>query len=227
MSSSLFDNWGSSYESYPNTDYVKGDKKFIELKKGDILYALSEDLDGNYQWEELIITNPWHDAKGHCYISCKKSNGKKYNINFGPNNYANVRVDGPDNSIVYYDGSVIGTNKESIYNVKHESMSKKLNQCKEQYEILLNELNLLEKSYQTMKDEKTTKKFIGALDVFMVNPNKGNAMLDNIHEEKQQNVEEFHCEFRDCDVTYRKTCKNCIVAGADEDGNFSCPYYKK
>lgn len=63
MSSSLFDNWGSSYESYPDTDYVKGDKKFGELKKGNILYVLSEDLDGNYQWEELIITNPREECE--------------------------------------------------------------------------------------------------------------------------------------------------------------------
>ena len=145
MSASIFDNWGSSYESYPNTDYVKGDKKFIELKGGDILYALGEDLDGNYQWEELIITNPWHNAKGHCYISCKKSNGKKYNINFGPNNCTNVNVYGPDNSIVYYDDSVIGTNKESIYNAKYKIMSKELERYKVKYERQLDAIKLLEK----------------------------------------------------------------------------------
>lgn len=77
-------------------------------------------------------------------------------------------------------------------------------------------------------DKETTKKFKEALDVFMANPKKGNAMLDKIHEEQQHDdAEKFYCEFRDCEVTYRKTCKNCIVASADEDGNFYCPYYKK
>lgn len=48
-------------------------------------------------------------------------------------------------------------------------------------------------------DKETTKKFKEALDVFMVNPKKGNAMLDKIHEEQQHDdAEKFHCEFRDC-----------------------------
>lgn len=74
-------------------------------------------------------------------------------------------------------------------------------------------------------NEETTKKFKEALDVFMVNPKKGNAMLDQIHDEQQRD-EKFYCEFRDCDVTYRKICKNCIIASVDGDGNFYCPYYK-
>ena len=76
-------------------------------------------------------------------------------------------------------------------------------------------------------NEETTKKFKEALDVFMVNPKKGNEMLDKIHEEQQQdNAEKFYCEGRECEVTYRKTCKNCIIASVDEDGYFYCPYYK-
>lgn len=50
--------------------------------------------------------------------------------------------------------------------------------------------------------------------------------INEIHEEQQHDDKKFHCEFRDCDVTYRKTCKNCIVASADEEANFYCPYYK-
>ena len=75
-------------------------------------------------------------------------------------------------------------------------------------------------------NKETIEKFKKALDVFMMNPNKGNSMLDNIHEE-QHDDKKFYCEFRDCDVTYRKTCKNCIVASVDEDENFYCPYYYK
>ena len=77
-------------------------------------------------------------------------------------------------------------------------------------------------------NEEITKKFKEALDVFMVNPKKGNEMLDKIHEKQlHDNAEKFYCGFRDCEVTHRKTCKNCIVASVDEDGNFYCPYYKK
>ena len=34
--------------------------------------------------------------------------------------------------------------------------------------------------------EDATKKFREALDVFMIDPNKGNAMLDQIHDEQQK-----------------------------------------
>ena len=77
-------------------------------------------------------------------------------------------------------------------------------------------------------NEETTKKFKEALDVFMVNPKKGNAMLDKIHEEQRyDDAEKFYCEDREHEVTYRKTCKKCIIASVDENGNFYCPYYKK
>lgn len=76
-------------------------------------------------------------------------------------------------------------------------------------------------------NKETIEKFKKALDVFMVSPKKGNAMLDKIHEEQQSDdAEEFYCVYRDCKVTYRKTCKNCIVASTDEDKNFYCPYYR-
>lgn len=56
---------------------------------------------------------------------------------------------------------------------------------------------------------------------------EGNEMLDKIHDEQQHDDKRFYCEYRDCDVTYRKTCKNCIVASHDGDGNFYCLFYKK
>lgn len=57
-------------------------------------------------------------------------------------------------------------------------------------------------------NEETTKKFKEALDVFMVNPKKGNAMLDQIHDEQNKRC----CE----------NCKNfvpsnqaCMIRGYD------------
>ena len=77
-------------------------------------------------------------------------------------------------------------------------------------------------------DKETTKKFKEALDVFMVNPKKGNAMLDKIHEEQQHDdAEEFYCEFRKCDVTYSNICQYCVAAIYFEARNSDCPFYKK
>lgn len=76
-------------------------------------------------------------------------------------------------------------------------------------------------------DEETTKRFREALETFMVNPKKGNAMLDKIHEEQQHDdAEKFHREFRDCRVTCDKNCKNCLGSSVDEEGKFYCEYYK-
>lgn len=71
--------------------------------------------------------------------------GKRYNINFGDFNCSNVSVYGPDNSIVYYDDMVIGTNKISIYNAKYKIMSEKLERYKVKYEQQLDDVKLLEK----------------------------------------------------------------------------------
>lgn len=38
-------------------------------------------------------------------------------------------------------------------------------------------------------NEETSKKFKEALDVFMVNPKKGNEMLDKIYDEQQRRKE--------------------------------------
>ena len=105
MSSSLFDNCWYDYEPYPETDYIEGAKNFGELKEGDILYCLNK----NYEVEELVITKPWHEAKGHCYISC----GKKA-INFGPSNCGNVSCDAKRNSVCYHDIGTLGTSRSVV-----------------------------------------------------------------------------------------------------------------
>lgn len=75
--------------------------------------------------------------------------------------------------------------------------------------------------------EEAIKSMCSKLDL-MLEFDEGIA-VDSVEELKakyDEFVEKFYCEFRDCEVTYRKTCKNCIVASGDEDGNFYCPYYK-
>ncbi len=109
MSSSLFDNCWYDYEPYPETHYVEGAKKFGELKEGDILYCLKNDC----EVEELVVSNPWHETKGHCYISC----GKKA-INFGPSNCGNVSCDAKRNSVCYHDIGTLGTSRSVVLEKK-------------------------------------------------------------------------------------------------------------
>ena len=76
MSSSLFYDCYASYETYPDTEYVEGDKKFGEVGIGGVLYC----LDRYDTLSELKVTNPFHVAKGRCYITIK---GRGKNIDFG------------------------------------------------------------------------------------------------------------------------------------------------
>jgi hypothetical protein len=128
MSSSLFYDCYAPYETYPDTEYVEGDKKFGEIGIGGILYC----LDGYDTLSELEVTNPFHVAKGRCYITIK---GRGKNIDFGSQCCVNV-LEARDKSIVFYDGSIIGTNKESVIAKRHNIITKEIEQTRMKCESL-------------------------------------------------------------------------------------------
>ena len=137
MSSSLFYDCYASYESYPKTKYIDGDVKFGELKDGDKLYYLNE-----YNiLKEMVVTRSWYTHEGHCYIKVKDSYFKT--INFGPSNCANVIHDSFNNSIIYYDYCVIGTNKESVIKTKRRNIEKQLNDLEKEVAELKDVLSKL------------------------------------------------------------------------------------
>lgn len=126
MSSSLFYDCYAPYESYARTEYVDGDKTFGEVGVGDILYGL-----GMYgEIKELKVKTPFHVFLKHCYITIE---GKGNNIDFGPSNCANV-LEARDKSIVYYNGRVIGTNKESVKNAMCSRIECEVSDAKKKYE---------------------------------------------------------------------------------------------
>jgi hypothetical protein len=108
MSSSLFYDCYAPCEdyNYPETKYVDGDKKFEEIKKDDILYFLK----GNNMLQ-IKVKIQWHIAKGYCYITL--IDHKIKNINFGSCRNANA-LDSKFKSVVYYNGYIIGTNKDTV-----------------------------------------------------------------------------------------------------------------
>ena len=122
MSSSLFYDCYAPYETYPDTEYVEGDKKFGEIGIGGILYC----LDKYDTLSELEVTNPFHVAKGRCYISIK---GRDKNIDFGSHNCANV-LEARDKSIVFYEGGIIGTNKESVISKAANAITNEIGQAR-------------------------------------------------------------------------------------------------
>lgn len=122
MSSSLFYDCYAPYETYPDTEYVEGDKKFGEIGIGGILYC----LDRYDTLSELEVTNPFHVAKGCCYISIK---GRGKNIDFGSHNCANV-LEARDKSIVFYEGGIIGTNKESVISKAANAITNEIGQAR-------------------------------------------------------------------------------------------------
>lgn len=76
--------------------------------------------------------------------------------------------------------------------------------------------------------QEVLKSWLGKLDT-MLEFDEGIDVnsVEELKAKYDEFVEKFYCEYRDYEVTYRKTCKNCIMASVDEDGNFYCPYYKK
>ena len=137
MSSSLFYDCYAPYETYPGTEYVEGDKKFGELKDGDKLYYLNE-----YNiLKEMVVTRSWHTHEGHCYIKVKDSYFKT--IDFGSTSCWNVSNESINNSIVYYDGCVIGTNKESVINTKRKNIENHLNDLEKEVAELKDALSKL------------------------------------------------------------------------------------
>ena len=133
MSSSLFYDCYAPYETYPRTEYVEGDKKFGEIGIGGILYC----LDRYDTLSELEVTNPFHVAKGRCYISIK---GRDKNIDFGSQYCSNV-LEARDNSIVFYGGGIIGTNKESVISKAVNSLTKEIEQARMKCESLKERLH--------------------------------------------------------------------------------------
>lgn len=142
MSSSLFCDCYVPYESYPSTIHVDDDKSFGEIQNNDSLYILVCDSEG-YRFDELKVIKSWHSSHGNKYISCLRGN-KKFNINFGPTNCWNCGHESKDNSIILYNGYIIGTNKESLYNYKRKKLQEEYELAKKQYDSISNKLKLIE-----------------------------------------------------------------------------------
>ena len=139
MSSSLFYDCYAPHETYPNTEYVEGDKKFGEIGIGGILYC----LDGHDTLSELEVTNPFHVAKGNCYITIK---GRGKNIDFGSHNCANV-LEARNKSIVFYNGYIIGTNKESVIAKRCNILTREIGQARMKCKSLEKRLNKIVQHY--------------------------------------------------------------------------------
>lgn len=140
MSASLFYDCYAPYETYPKTEYCIKDKTFGECKEGDTLFLLNRAKDGQYEFQELIITKPLHQARGRFYISTIV-NKKKMAIDFGPYSCGNV-LDGKNNSIIFYKG-IIGTNKQSILDTKTNIIKKELSDLIKQEKFCIYEINKL------------------------------------------------------------------------------------
>lgn len=147
MSSSLFYDCYAPYESYPNTIHIDGDKSFGELLNNDILYILIYDHKG-YRFDELKVIKSWHSSHGNQYISCLRGK-KKFNINFGPANCWNCGHNSKENSIILYNGYIIGTNKESIYNYECKKLQEEFEFANKQCNSILDKLKLIRSTWAT------------------------------------------------------------------------------
>lgn len=140
--STLFDS-GGTYESYPATSYMNGDKTFGELDKGDFLY-----LRIGKTFKEIEVRGKLKKYKGHLLLPISGLY-KERNIDFGPVNCHNVIVDAPNNSMVSHYFGLIGTNKKSILTtllnyaiMEQKNMTEQLEQIKTKIDNLTSMLEM-------------------------------------------------------------------------------------
>lgn len=140
--STLFDS-GGTYESYPATSYMNGDKTFGELDKGDFLY-----LRVGKTFKEIEVRGKLKKYKGHLLLPIDGLY-KERHIDFGPVNCHNVIVDAPQNSMVGHYFGLIGTNKKSILTtllnnaiMEHKNVAEQLEQIKTKIDNLTSMLEM-------------------------------------------------------------------------------------
>ncbi len=170
-SASLFaDCFGGYNDIAPNyIEYNEGDKKFGELKSGDIIYVYS------YSNENLIEVNVkgFKEHGGKIYIStesfklnpnskyCKSSNkleiGPTGGGRMGADDEGTVRDYSPnkakDSSICvsFGEGYAFGTNREEVLNYAKKDITKSIQKIQNNIEKLQAEIESLNKKLENIK----------------------------------------------------------------------------
>ena len=146
MSSSLFYDCYATYDYnnyYSPTKYVDGDKRFVDIKDGDILYFLKRN-----NILEIKVSRSWHMARGCYYISLNSNKIKA--INFGTCHSGNT-LESKNKSIVYYDGYIIGTNKDSVINMAINDINDSINDIDKEISNLNSRKNATIKELEQFK----------------------------------------------------------------------------
>lgn len=142
MSTSLFD-LGGTYEAYPATSYMNGDKTFGELDKGDFIY-----LRVGQTFKEIEVRGKLKKYKGRLLLPISGLY-KERNIDFGSVLCHDVIVNPPKSSMVGHYFGLIGTNKKSILttllnnaNMDYKNMAEQLEQIKTKIDNLTSMLEM-------------------------------------------------------------------------------------
>lgn len=140
--STLFDS-GGTYEAYPATSYMNGDKTFGELDKGDFIY-----LRAGQTFKEIEVRGKLKKYKGRLLLPISGLY-KERNIDFGSVLCHNVIVNAPQRSMVSHYFGLIGTNKKSILTtllnnafIEHKTMTEQLEQIKTKIDNLTSMLEM-------------------------------------------------------------------------------------
>lgn len=140
--STLFDS-GGTYESYPATSYMNGDKTFGELDKGDFIY-----LRIGKSFKTIEVRGKLKKYKGRLILPISGLH-KERNIDFGSVLCHNVIVDAPQKSMVSHYFGLIGTNKKSILttllnnaNMEYKKMTEQLGHIKTKIDNLTSMLEM-------------------------------------------------------------------------------------
>lgn len=162
-SSSLFDDGGYGDMATNYLDYYDGDKKFGDLKKGDIIYLYKY---SNDKIIEVTVNGTVKTQNNQVYIKTKsfkiKPNSKycksQSSLVFGPANGSRSGRSEDDTKVVDYSpwnvekssicisfggGYAFGTNKDNVLKYAKSDITSSINKIQSDIEDLQNEINKL------------------------------------------------------------------------------------
>lgn len=115
VSMSLFDNY--EYDFYIKTEYCENDVKFGNLKKGDTVFIIDYK---NCEVKSCIVTREWEAKRGKVSICIDKKR-----FDFGTTRNVNAAHSCND-SVAYFSDFMLGTNKESLVNIRKNSLEEEM-----------------------------------------------------------------------------------------------------
>ena len=139
VSMSLLDNY--EYDFFVETEYCKNDVKFGNLKKGDTVFIINHKT---CEVKSCTVTREWEAKRGKVSICI---DGKR--LDFGSDKNYNVAHSCND-SVAYFSDFMLGTNKESLIDIRKCSLEEEMKRYEEEMKRYLEYASICKKNIEAL-----------------------------------------------------------------------------